>query len=55
MFWLLVHPCDKGNGPCENGGACQKEGEAFKCNCSEDFTGELCEKKGKWNKYFKQN
>ena len=48
----LVHPCDKGAGPCKNSGVCEKDGDGFKCNCSEDFTGSTCEEKGKKDKKF---
>ena len=46
-YFSSVHPCDKGKGPCENDGVCEKNGSGFKCKCNEDFTGDKCEKKGK--------
>ena len=47
ICYLLVHPCDKVRGPCKNGGACEKDGDGLKCNCSVFFTGDTCEKRGK--------
>ena len=46
----LVHPCDKVDGPCKNGGVCEREEDGFQCKCGEDFAGDTCEKKGKRSK-----
>ena len=50
QYSFVVHPCDKGKGPCENDGVCEKDGDGFKCKCDEDFTGDKCEEKGKRKK-----
>ena len=47
-FRFLVHPCDKAESPCKNGGACEKNGSEFVCKCNEDWTGATCEIKGKY-------
>ena len=45
-YLFLVHPCDKAESPCKNNGLCKKDGDCFTCDCSEDWTGDICEIKG---------
>ena len=45
-FSVLVHPCDKAESPCKNEGVCEKQGNEYVCNCTEDWTGKNCEVKG---------
>lgn len=48
----LVHPCDKGKGPCKNDGVCEKDRGGFKCKCSINFSGDKCENKGKSDNHY---
>ena len=42
-----VHPCDKAESPCKNEGVCEKDGDLIICKCTDDWTGDTCETKGK--------
>jgi hypothetical protein len=37
----LVNACDEG--PCLNGGECQRQGKGFTCECADGFSGVTCE------------
>ena len=43
MFYVsgFVDTCEPN--PCQNSGSCIASGDSFVCNCTDGFTGELCE------------
>ena len=47
VFFVAVHPCDKGESPCKNQGVCEKIEDQFVCNCADGWKGDTCEEKGK--------
>ena len=40
----IINHCDKLNNPCKNGGTCHPKLNGYTCQCTEKFSGELCEK-----------
>ena len=49
MYFFSVHPCEKSESPCKNEGVCEKDEDEFICKCTEDWTGKICEIKGKYS------
>ena len=47
VFFVAVHPCDKGETPCKNEGVCEKIEDQFVCKCVKGWKGDTCEEKGK--------
>lgn len=43
LSYFTPGPCYKN--PCQNDGVCEENGDEFKCVCSDEFQGQLCEKK----------
>lgn len=41
LFVDIKDPC--ASSPCQNGGSCFPDGRSYTCECTESFTGALCQ------------